>query len=666
MKVKTKNNRSLVAILVVLLLAFVGTTIAYHTSKGDFMNIFRTFFNQWTVTEEFVSPNDWQPCQRVSKTITAHNSGNSSIGVRIKYEEYWKRAGSTSETHETELPLQVNNQNVAQINLNTSHDWELRDDGYYYFVRPLASGETTPSFIDYVTYNCEVAMIAENNDCETTNGSTVCTKDQYDYDNAQYHLFATVEITDEPASYNVANPRKATLPRGANVNYRIKSIANPGQSFDYTSVADTKVRAIKMADALPANFERTDMNKFNNSSSEPEIRGWFEESTGTFYFYTEADYIEAPSDMGWTFQEFDSLTDISGIAEWRTHNVTKMNSLFSGCDSLTSIAALANWSTPKVTTLAYAFYGDLALSDISGLANWRTDSVTDMECLFYENTSLTNLDAVSDWRTSKVTAMGWLLWGASSITNLNGLRYWDTSSATAINSAFNGNTSLTDISGLADWSTGNVTNMGYLMYGAAVTNLDALANWDTRKVQYLDHAFAQMPNLSNLNGLTRWKTGNITTLASIFYGDLVLSDISGLTDWDTGNVTNMSWLFGTGGDSRNYYLRSLSALSSWDVRKVTTLYCAFYGLNNITDLNGLQNWQTNSLTDLGWAFANSSNISTISQIANWNVSHLTTIERMFSNDSWVRGEQLNSWSLPSGVNMQYAFTGNYKPTWYQG
>ena len=176
MKVKTKNNRSLIAILAVLLLAFVGTTIAYHTSRGDFANIFRTIFDQWTVTEEFVSPTNWKQCERIPKTITATNSGNSSVGVRVKYEEYWKRTGSTSTTHETELPLKIDNQNVAVVDLNTSHDWELRDDGYYYFTRPLKSGETTSSAIDFVEYNCDINITQENNDCETVNDATTCTK----------------------------------------------------------------------------------------------------------------------------------------------------------------------------------------------------------------------------------------------------------------------------------------------------------------------------------------------------------------------------------------------------------------------------------------------------------------------------------------------------------
>ena len=667
MKVKTKNNRSLVAILVVLLLAFVGTTIAYHTSKGDFMNAFRTIFDQWTVTEEFVSPNDWSQCQRIPKTITATNTGNSSVGVRIKYEEYWKRAGSTSTTHDTELPLQVNGQNLAVVKLNTNNDWELRNDGYYYYTRPLEPYSTTSTFMDFVEYNCDANIVVSDNTCETVNGQTVCTQNDYNYDGAQYHLYATVELTDEPETYNIAKKRKTTMTWGANINYRIKSIANPGQSFDNTGVVDTKVRAIKTASSLPADFEPTSMNKFSVNYNEPEIRGWFEESTGTFYFYTEADYIEAPADMGWTFQEFDSLTDISGLANWDTSKVTTMNSLFSGCDSLTNIDGLRYWDTSNVTTLAYAFYGDGNLSNISGLANWHTGKVTTIQSLFYHNSSLTNVDAIADWDTSSVEAMGWLFCGATSLTNLNGLRHWNTGSATAINSAFNGCTSLTDISGIANWNTSNVTNMGFLLRLAAVENVDALVKWDVHNVQYLDSAFKEMPNLKNINGLKNWNTRSVTTLSSTFYGDLKLADISGLTNWNTGNVTALDWLFGTGGADRNPYLATLAPLKDWDVQKVTTIYCAFYGLSNIKNLDGLQDWQTNSLQDLGWAFANmDDNLTNISQIAGWNLSSVTNISRLFSGDPNANGSALNGWTVPSGASMDYAFTGSDKPSWYQG
>lgn len=619
MKVKTKNNRSLIAILIVLLIAFIGTTIAYHTSHGDFTNIFRTIFDQWTVTEEFISPNDWQPCQRVPKTITAHNSGNAPIGVRIKYEEYWKRAGSTSTTHDTELPLQIDNQNVAQINLNTSHDWELRDDGYYYFTRPLASGETTSSFIDYVEYNCEVATIEDDDDCTTINGSTTCTNNaQHDYDNAQYHLYATVEITDEPETYNIFKPNKATITYGANLNYRMKSIANPGSSFPDTGVTDSSIRAIKMADELPDNFEPTWLNKFNAYSDEPDIYGWFESETGTFYLYTEADYIETDSDMGWAFQEFRALSDISGLANWRTHKTTKMNSIFNNCISLNDLSPLSKWETSNNTTLGWAFWSDSSLSS-----------------------SLTNVDGLSNWHTGKTTA---------------------------INSLLSGATNLTDISGLSDWDVSNVTNMGYLMWSAEkITNLDALSYWQTSKVQYLDNAFSNTIRLRDISGLKDWDTGSLTTLYSTFYNTPEIRSITPLANWDTKNITNMSWLLGTGGADRNEYIGSLSPLKNWDVRKVTEIYGAFYGLTNVSSLDGLQNWQTNSLQNMGWAFANMGDkLTDISQIANWNLSNITSITRVFSGDYSINGSSLNGWAVPSGATMDYAFYGNDKPSWYQG
>jgi len=720
MKVKIKNKRPLIAIAILLAVAGIGGTIAYHTSHGIFSNFFTTIFDQWTVTEEFVSPNNWQQCQRTPKTITASNSGNGAVGVRVKYEEYWKLANNNDTSHDSDLPLQIGGQNVALVNMNTSNDWELRDDGYYYYTRPLEPGETTSSVIDYVEYNCNANIVVENNDCETVNGVTTCTKrDQYDYDNANYHLFATVEITDEPETYGIT-ATTTRLMSGADINIKMKTIANPGSSFANTGVVDTSIRAIKMADALPDNFEETWNNRFNDYSSDPRVSGWFDSSTGTFYFYTEADQILTNSSMGWAFQEMDALTDISGLANWHTSNTTAMNSLFNGCDNLaditpltnwdtsnntnlgwafnevpkiTNLNALSNWNTKKVTSMSSIFYKDAAITNIDGLSSWDTSSVTSlgwafyqipnltnldalshwdtknvttMQSIFYQNTSLSNIDGLAHWDTSNVTNMGWLLYEDSNITNLNALQYWNTSSVTAINSAFNGCTSLADISGLSKWDVKNVSNMGWLLNGTAAANLDALTNWQTDSLVYLDNAFKNMPNLQNIDGLENWKTGNVIALDSLFYGSPNVRSIDALADWDTKNLETMTWLLGPGGAERNPYISSLSPLRNWDVRKVTTIYAAFYGLTNISSLDGLQDWQTDSLREMQWAFANmGSKLTDISQIANWNVSNVTSVLRLFSGDSRANGSALNGWSIPSSVEQTYAFTGSDKPTWYQ-
>ncbi len=612
MKVKTKNNRSLVAILAVLLLAFVGTTIAYHTSHGDFTNIFRTIFDQWTVTEEFVSPTNWKQCDRTPKTITATNSGNSSIGVRVKYEEYWKRAGSTSTTHDTELPLQIDGQNAVLVNLNTSHDWELRDDGYYYYTRPLEPYSTTSTFIDYVEYNCNANMIFENDECETINGQTVCTKENRDYSNAQYHLNVTVELTDEPETYNISTPNKATIYSSSWLNFRMKEIANPNATFDYTSDPDTKIRAIKMADALPEGglVESWGSTTFNAYSGEPRIYGWFEESSGTFYFYTEADYIEAYFDMNYTFQGFEALTDISGLADWRTHDVGYMGATFSGCTSLTNLDALAKWDTSSVTRLDSAFYNNTSLTNANGLANWHTGKVNTLSSLFYYDENLTNID------------------------------------------------------GLTDWDTSNVTNMHGIFAYTSIPDVDALLHWNTGKAEVFDRTFGEISTLKNVDGLRNWDTHSATTFYSLFAEDRSLENINGLANWNTGNVEDMQWMFG----ESHSKISSLAPLRNWDVRKLKQADCAFYNMGgNFTSLDGLQDWQTDSLEDTSWMFArNGDNLRDISQIANWNLSHITDITCMFNGDNNINGSSLNGWVLPSGAVTDSAFTSSDKPSWYQG
>ena len=662
MKVKNIIKRPLIAVAILLALSGIGVTVAYHTSYGVFPNIFQPIFDQWTVTEEFVSPDNWQQCQRAPKKIFADNSGKGNIGVRVKFESYWKLSGNNSDTHESDLPLQINGQDVARANINSSTDWEYRDDGYYYYTHPLKPGQTTSSILDYVEYNCNINIIEENNRCETINETTTCTRDQYDYDNAKYHLYATVEVTDEPESFGITQ-RGAVIIRGSNLNTKIKSIVHNDSSINNTGYVDSEVKAIKMASALPAGFEPSNTNSFNSNSNEPDIRGWFDSATGTFYFYTEADYIETPSDMGWAFQYFDALTDISGVADWRTHNTTKMNSIFNNCHSLVNLDPVLNWETHNVTTLNYAFSSDYRIANLNGLSNWHTGKVTEMESIFYENTDLNNIDGLSNWDVSNVTNMGWLFWGDPNIPNLNGLRYWNTGKVTALNSAFNGLSSLTDISGLTNWDTHSVTTMGYLMRLVATTNLDALTNWQTGNVQYLDNAFKQMPNLKNVNGLKKWDTHSATTLNSIFAEDPSLTDISGLADWNTGNVTNIGWMFG----NSQSQITTLAPLARWDVRKVTYAACAFYAMGgHFSSLDGLQNWKTNSLEDASWMFANNGSLLTdISQIADWDLSHITTITRMFSGDGYVNGSSLDGWVVPSDADTSYAFTGSNKPSWYQ-
>ena len=71
-----ENNRQrtvIVAIVALMIVGVIGTTIAYFTSETVFRNQFKTPAHESEFTEEFSSPENWLPGDEEKKT-----SGNMS------------------------------------------------------------------------------------------------------------------------------------------------------------------------------------------------------------------------------------------------------------------------------------------------------------------------------------------------------------------------------------------------------------------------------------------------------------------------------------------------------------------------------------------------------------------------------------------------------------
>ena len=192
-----KKKRIIVVIALSFLVVLVGATVAYHTSHGSFLNLFRVA-RAWSNTtyDEFTSPSNWASCEEVPKVVYGKNTGDVPAAVRMKYEEYWKAANSTSTDHTTELPLQDNNINVAVVNLQNLTDWTNGGDGWYYYNFVLDPGDETTSLLKSVTLNCNNNFAGANDVCSTVNGVTTCTKQDNQYDGAHYHVFVTVEYIE--------------------------------------------------------------------------------------------------------------------------------------------------------------------------------------------------------------------------------------------------------------------------------------------------------------------------------------------------------------------------------------------------------------------------------------------------------------------------------------
>ena len=82
---------------------------------------------------------------------------------------------------------------------------------------------------------------------------------------------------------------------------------------------------------------------------------------------------------------------------------------FYGCGKLTEIQGMENLNTLEVTDMSYMFYNCSSLTSLD-LSGFKTAKVTNMSAMFYGCSGLTSLD-LSDFNTDNVTAMGGMFYG---------------------------------------------------------------------------------------------------------------------------------------------------------------------------------------------------------------------------------------------------------------
>ena len=197
-----KNKKVIIALVGLLLIVVVGTTIAYFTSNATFENLFSLGTYKLVSKEVFESPNNWTPGQTIPNTIVTKNEGTIPAAVRVSYTEQWLDG-------DTDITNQVDD-DIVTINFTNVNNWE-KEGNYYYYKYPLNPGEITTSFIKSVTLSSDVNGVTctPSNDgktqsCESTSnisGSTyklIITKETVQYDKYQEVWNTNVEIDGTP------------------------------------------------------------------------------------------------------------------------------------------------------------------------------------------------------------------------------------------------------------------------------------------------------------------------------------------------------------------------------------------------------------------------------------------------------------------------------------
>ena len=180
---KTRKT-SIIALVALLVVALVGTTIAYWSQTSTIKNPFSTG-DQYgsTIVEKFTPKDgeDWLPGVKVPKNVTVSNDGNTDILVRAKLTETWTRKsggdayisldkkdpytiGQAGGTAGLTDGLTTSDQSVVRKNFAPGGKWTApQDDGWCYYKTNLTKGNTTAPWLDSVELVNDIDMGAPIN-----------------------------------------------------------------------------------------------------------------------------------------------------------------------------------------------------------------------------------------------------------------------------------------------------------------------------------------------------------------------------------------------------------------------------------------------------------------------------------------------------------------------
>ena len=136
----------------------------------------------------------------------------------------------------------------------------------------------------------------------------------------------------------------------------------------------------------------------NVESNDP---GWNAQRANIKKVVFDASFANArPTSCCWWFGNCLYLTEIEGIENLNTQNVTDMSEMFTCCYALTSLD-VSNFNTEKVTNMTDMFLGCSALTSLD-LSNFNTERVESMSSMFSGCSTLQTIFASDKFFTDQV------------------------------------------------------------------------------------------------------------------------------------------------------------------------------------------------------------------------------------------------------------------------
>ena len=373
---------------------------------------------------------------------------------------------------------------------------------------------------------------------------------------------------------------------------------------------------------------------FKCSPSKPEGAYDLNEGEGRPAWINQSDNIKKvvfdtsfamarPTSCYWWFAGCKNLTEIEGVENLNTRNVTSMRNMFDACSNLESLD-LSNFDTQNVIYMNYMFYGCSKLTSLD-LSKFNNQKVTGMISMFEGCSGLKSLN-LSKFNTQSVTDMSNMFYGCSGLTSID-LSNFNTQNVEYMGSMFKGCTGLTSLN-LSMFNTQNVTNMGWMFMGCSSLESLNLSNFDTQNVKHMSDMFSGCSALTSLD-LSMFNIQNVEYMSCMFMGCSGLTSLD-LSKFDTQKLQGMSGMFsGCSG------LTSLD-LSKFDTQNVIDMMSVFENCSGLTSLD-LSKFDTKKVERMSDMFSGCSSLTTIYASDKFVITEHSYGIAMFSGCTLLKG-----------------------------
>ena len=251
-----------------------------------------------------------------------------------------------------------------------------------------------------------------------------------------------------------------------------------------------------------------------------DLPGWYADRQNIKKVVFDPSFAGArPTSCCRWFYNCQNLTDIEGISNLNTEEVTITSAMFERCKQLTSLD-LSSFNTEKVTDMNFMFNNCEKLASLD-ISSFNTKNVEYMSAMFQNCSSLTSLD-LSSFNTENVKNMSSMFYGCSSLTSLD-LSSFNTGEVTDMSGMISNCTSLESLN-ISSFNTEKVTDMSFMFDRCEkLASLD-ISSFDSKNVEYMSAMFQNCSSLASLD-LSNFNTENVTVMISMFKGCQALATI---------------------------------------------------------------------------------------------------------------------------------------------